>query len=66
MGEAFITDKQKDRFARDSGIYNDYNQLLLLSPKSKTEMMKFLADKYGMKDICTVYRALKRFKAENL
>ena len=58
--DALKTKKQQDRERTDLAIFNEYKSLTSTPGRSKVEVKKFLAEKYGYYSISAVYDAIKR------
>lgn len=54
------TDLQDERNARDLAIYNEYNTLAAIDGQSKTQINKFLMEKYNLHSNGTLYAIRKR------
>ncbi len=54
------TDLQDERNARDLAIYNEYNALAAIDGQSKTQINKFLMEKYNLHSNGTLYAIRKR------
>lgn len=54
------TDLQDERAARDLEIYNEYNALAAIEGQSKTQITKFLMEKYNLHSNGTIYTIRKR------
>lgn len=57
------TPLQIEREKRDMAVYSDYAKMAAVPGQSKTEVVKFIAQKYGFHATCTVYTTIKRVKA---
>lgn len=54
------TDLQEARAARDLAIFNEYNELASVKGQSKTQINKYLMEKYDLHSTGTVYAIRKR------
>ena len=54
------TDLQDARAARDLAIFNEYNELASVKGQSKTQINKYLMEKYDLHYTGTVYSIRKR------
>lgn len=54
------TDLQDERAARDLAIYNEYNALSAEEGQSKTQINKYLMEKYNLHSTGTLYVIRKR------
>lgn len=54
---------QEERAARDLAIYNEYNALIAIEGQSKTEVNKFLMEKYRLYSNGTLYAIRRRAEA---
>lgn len=54
------TDLQDARAARDLAIFNEYNELASVKGQSKTQINKYLMEKYDLHSTGTVYAIRKR------
>ncbi|MBD5352319.1 MAG: hypothetical protein HDR86_05765 [Bacteroides sp.] len=54
------TDLQDERAARDLTIYNEYNALTAIKGQSKTQITKYLMEKYKFHSSATIYAIRKR------
>ena len=57
------TDLQDERAARDLAIYNEYNALAAVKGQSKTQITKYLMEKYGIHSNGTIYAIRKKVEA---
>lgn len=54
------TDLQDERAARDLAIYNEYNALAAVKGQSKTQITKYLMEKYNIHSNGTIYAIRKK------
>ena len=54
------TDLQDERAVRDLAIYNEYNALAAVKGQSKTQITKYLMEKYNIHSDGTIYTIRKR------
>ncbi len=54
------TDLQDERAARDLAIFNEYNALASVKGQSKTQINKYLMEKYNIHSTGTIYEIRKR------
>lgn len=54
------TDLQDERAARDLAIYNEYNALAAVKGQSKTQITKYLMEKYNIHSTGTIYTIRKK------
>ena len=60
MEKQFKTEYQIERENRDLEIYRAYNQMVAVPGRSKVEVAKFLARKYHIATVSTIYSIRKR------
>lgn len=51
---------QEEREARDLAIFKEYNDLVSIEGQSRTEVNKYLMQKYNIRSNATLYVILKR------
>lgn len=56
---------QEEREARDLTIFNEYNDLVSIEGQSRTEVNKYLMQKYNIHSTGTLYAILKRAEKRN-
>lgn len=54
------TELQEARAARDRAIYDEYNALAVVPGQSKTQINKYLMEKYDLHSTGTLYMIRKR------
>ena len=54
------TDLQAERATRDLAIYNEYNALAAVEGQSKTQITKYLMEKYNIHSSGTIYAIRKK------
>mgnify|MGYP000308925501 FL=1 len=54
---------QEEREARDLAVFNEYHALVSVDGQSKTEVNKYLMQKYNIRSTGTLYVILKRVEA---
>ena len=58
--EVLKTKRQRERENTDLAIYNEFKALSSVPGRSKVEIRKHLAEKYGFYSISAIYDAIKR------
>lgn len=58
------TDLQDRRAARDLAIFNEYNALAAVEGQSKTQINKYLMEKYDINSTGTLYAIRKRVEEQ--
>lgn len=54
---------QEEREARDLAVFKEYNDLVSIEGQSRTEVNKYLMQKYNIRSTGTLYVILNRVKA---
>lgn len=55
---------QEEREARDLAIFREYNDLVSIDGQSRTEVNKYLMQKYNIRSTGTLYVILKRVEEQ--
>lgn len=58
------TELQEERANRDAAILAEYERLTAIEGQSKTQVNRYLMDKFGIHSSGTIYVILKRARAE--
>lgn len=56
---------QEEREARDLAVFKEYNDLVSIDGQSRTEVNKYLMQKYNIRSTGTLYVILKRVEERN-
>ena len=56
---------QEEREARDLAVFNEYNDLVSIDGQSRTEVNRYLMQKYNIHSTGTFYVILKRAEKRN-
>ena len=60
MENSFKTEFQRKKEQKEAAIFHEYNSLISVEGRAKTEVMKYLSKKYEIGALSTIYSILKR------
>lgn len=60
------TELQKWREERNLSLFKEYNKLVSKEGQSRTEVIKFLMDKYNVHSTATIYTVIKQQKEQTV
>ena len=60
------TELQKWREERNLSLFKEYNKLVSKEGQSRTEVIKFLMDKYNVHSTATIYTVIKQQKKQTV